>query len=202
MTWNTRDPLNNITLNHLKIKNRNLSVTESWIHLHLAVAQLYVAPVLWLCFTWIHGHLSFSAAVQALTSPFLLSLAKYGYHFCRPKRARWVEEAVICWLEIIPPSMPSGPEHSERTERQREEAIDESSYHSNTQKCGKVSFRNAYNIKKKNNTKPLTLSSPFCFVSLFLSLNVELESSLWIPLSGPIPHWFTIDYWAYWKITI
>lgn len=82
--------------------------------------------------------------------------------------------------------MPSGPEHSERTERQREEAIDESSYHSNTQKCGKVSFRNAYNVKK--NTKPLTLSSPFCFVSLFLSLNVELESSLWIPLSGPIPH--------------
>ncbi len=23
-----------------------------------------------------------------------------------------MEEAVICWLEMIPPSMPSGPEHS------------------------------------------------------------------------------------------
>lgn len=77
-------------------------------------------PVPWRCFTWIHGHLSFSAAVQALTRPFLLRRAKYGYHFCRPKRARWVDEAVICWLEIMPPSMPSGPEHSESGEGEKD----------------------------------------------------------------------------------
>ncbi|TNN74435.1 hypothetical protein EYF80_015394 [Liparis tanakae] len=45
--------------------------------------------------------------VQALTRPFLLRREKYGYHFCKPKRARWVEEAVICWLEMMPPSIPS-----------------------------------------------------------------------------------------------
>lgn len=79
----------------------------------LALVWHCLSPVPWRCSTWIHGHLSFSAAVQALTRPFLLRRAKYGYHFCRPKRARWVDEAVICWLEIMPPSMPSGPEHSE-----------------------------------------------------------------------------------------
>lgn len=154
--------------------------------MHLAVAQLYVAPVPWLCFTWIHGHLSFSAAVQALTRPFLLSLAKYGYHFCRPKRARWVEEAVICWLEIIPPSMPSGPEHSERTERQREEAIDESSYHSNTQKCGKVSFWNAYNVKKKHKTTDFILPILFCFTLFIFKCRMSNPSVVRFPIDSQL----------------
>lgn len=30
-----------------------------------------------------------------------------------------MDEAVICWLEMMPPSMPSGPEHSERTEQKQ-----------------------------------------------------------------------------------
>lgn len=89
------------------------------IHVCPALALPCMFPVLWLCSTWIQGHLSFSAAVQALTRPFLLRRAKYGYHFCKPKRARCVEEAVICWLEIMPPSIPSGPEHSGGREEER-----------------------------------------------------------------------------------
>ncbi len=154
------------------------------MHLFLAVAQLYVSPVLWLCFTWIHGHLSFSAAVQALTRPFLLRRAKYGYHFCKPKRARWVEEAVICWLEIMPPSMPSGPEHSE-WKRGRKGRM---SLHviSALKKYVKLSLWNAYRFltipQWPHFIMSVILSSTSCFIFL-LNVSTSESISLFISVS-------------------
>ena len=48
----------------------------------------------------------------------LVEPCEVGVPLLQAKSARWVEDAVICWLEMIPPSMPSGPEHSgEKQER-------------------------------------------------------------------------------------
>lgn len=117
--------------------------------------------ILSLCFTWIHGHLSFSAAVQALTRPFLLRRAKYGYHFCKPKRARWVEEAVICWLEIIPPSMPSGPEHSGKRKEEKQMTL---SKLANSASKLHLIFQIHHKIA---GVRLLSFSAIWCFIPLF-----------------------------------